>query len=102
MLKDLETRNLVVPVVGDFAGPKALKAVGGYLKAQGASVSAFYLSNVEDYLYGRWDVFCRNVASLPIDGSSTFIRTANRGGFGRGAGFVTSLGSMLDETRDCR
>jgi hypothetical protein len=102
VVKDLEERNLIMPVVGDFAGPKAIRTIGGYLKGQGATVSAFYLSNVEDYLYGRWDLFCRNVASLPIDASSTFIRTANRGGFGRGAGFVTSLGGMLDEVRDCR
>jgi hypothetical protein len=31
-LKDLETRNLVVPVVGNFGGPKALRAVGAYLR----------------------------------------------------------------------
>ena len=27
-LKDLETRNMVVPIVGDFGGPKAIRAVG--------------------------------------------------------------------------
>ena len=37
-LKDLESRNLVVPVVGDFGGPKAIRAIGTYLKAQGATV----------------------------------------------------------------
>ena len=31
ILKKLEERNLLVPVVGDFAGPKALRAVGKYL-----------------------------------------------------------------------
>ena len=37
-LKDLETRNLVVPVVGNFAGPKAIRAVGQILKeAKGRS-----------------------------------------------------------------
>jgi len=101
-LRDLQTKNLVVPVVGDFAGPKAIRSIGSYLRAQSATVSAFYLSNVEDYLYGRWDVFCRNVSALPLDNASTFIRTANPGGFGRGGGFVTTLGAMLDETRDCR
>src|SRR6185503_19098095 len=49
-VKDLETRNLIIPVVGNFAGPKALRAVGAYLKQQGATVSAFYVSNVEQYL----------------------------------------------------
>jgi hypothetical protein len=79
-LKDLQSRNLVVPVVGDFGGPKAIRAVGQYLKARGGTVGAFYLSNVEQYLYqdGKWDAFCRNVATLPLDQSSTFIRIAER------------------------
>jgi hypothetical protein len=103
-LKDLETRNMVVPVVGDFAGPKAIRAIGTYLKTQSAVVSAFYLSNVEQYLYqdGKWDTFCRNVATLPLDASSTFIRSTNAGRFGRGGGFVSSLGPMLEESRACR
>jgi len=103
-LKDLESRNMVIPVVGDFAGPKALRVIGAYLKSQGAVVNAFYLSNVEQYLYqdGRWNVFCRNVATLPLDPSSTFIRSTNAGGFGRGGGFVSSLGPMLEEVSSCR
>ena len=32
VMKDLETRNLLVPVVGDFGGPKAIRTVGAYLK----------------------------------------------------------------------
>ena len=103
-LKDLETRNLVVPVVGDFGGPKAIRAIGTYLKAHGATVSTFYLSNVEQYLYqdGKWDAFCRSVAMLPLDPASTFIRSTNGGGgYGRGGGFVSSLGAMSAETRGC-
>ena len=50
VLKNLETRNLLVPVVGNFGGPKAIRAVGKYLRDNGAMVSAFYLSNVEQYL----------------------------------------------------
>jgi hypothetical protein len=103
-LKDLESRNLVVPVVGDFGGPKAIRAIATYLKARGGMVAAFYLSNVEQYLYqdGKWDAFCRNVATLPLDTSSTFIRSASgRGGFGRGVGFVSSLGAMQAEVRGC-
>ena len=103
-LKDLESRNLVVPVVGDFGGPKAIRAVGAYLKRQGALVSAFYLSNVEQYLVqdGKWDAFCRNVATLPLDGASTFIRSASgAGGGGRGGGFISSLGAMAPEVRAC-
>ena len=104
-LKDLQARNLVVPVVGDFGGPKAIRAIGQYLKAHGGTVGAFYLSNVEQYLHqdGKWDAFCRNVATLPLDQSSTFIRSQNGGGFGgRGGGFINSLGSIQAETRTCR
>jgi len=105
-LKDLESRNLVVPVVGDFGGPTAIRAVAAYLKAQGATVGAFYLSNVEQYLYqdGKWNGFCRNVAALPLDRSSTFIRSASGGGGfggGRGGGFVSSLGPMAAEVASC-
>ncbi len=90
-MKDFETRNLLVPVVGDFAGPKAIRAVGKYLKEHDAVVSAFYLSNVEQYLNraGTEDVFLCNVAQLPLDDTSTFIYTgAGRtgGGFGGGRG----------------
>ena len=34
-MKDLESRNLLVPVVGNFGGPKAIRAVGRYLKDRG-------------------------------------------------------------------
>lgn len=99
LLKTLESENLVIPVVGDFGGPKALRTVGVYLKAHGAMVSAFYLSNVEQYLYqeGKWSAFCASVATLPLDASSTFIRSSG-GGFG---GFVSRLGAMAAEVRHC-
>jgi len=103
-LKDLQSRNLVVPVVGDFSGPKALRAVATYLKSRSATVGAFYLSNVEQYLTPSsvWNAFCANVATMPLDGSSTFIRSSSGGGGGRGVGFVNSLDAMVAETRTCR
>ena len=102
-VKDLQSRNLVVPVVGNFAGPKAIRAIGQYLKARRATVSAFYLSNVEQYLAqdGIWNAFCQNVATLPLDPSSTFIRSQSGGGGGRGGGFINTLGAMADEVRAC-
>jgi hypothetical protein len=100
-LKDLEERNLVVPVVGNFGGPKALRAVGKYVRDRGATVTAFYLSNVEQYLQqdGLWMTFCANVASMPLDASSTFIRSASSGGGGRGGGLMNYLASMQEETK---
>jgi len=104
-LKELETKNLLVPVVGDFGGSKALREVGKYLKSIDAMVSAFYLSNVEQYLSqdGKTGAFLANVATLPIDQSSTFIRSGGFGfpGGGRrgGSGLNSDLGSMFTEVQ---
>jgi hypothetical protein len=106
VLKDLETRNMLIPVVGDFGGDKAVRAVGKYLKSVDATVSAFYLSNVEQYLVmdNKWDQFCGNAASLPLDDSSMFIRTGNGGPYNAGfGGGVTnsSIAKMLPELKPC-
>lgn len=87
-LKNLESKNLLVPVVGNFGGPKAIRSVGQYLRERGGIVSAFYLSNVEQYLSqdGLWYSFCGNFAALPLDESSTFIYSQSGGGGGRGGG----------------
>ena len=102
-MKDLEARNLVVPVVGDFVGPKALRAVGSYLRDRGTTVSAFYLSNVEMYLEREmtWGSFCRNVAALPLDASSVFIRSAFDGRYGRGFGLNSDLGPLRSHVDRC-
>jgi hypothetical protein len=86
-LKDMETNNLLVPLVGDFAGPKAIRSVGTYLKEHHAIVTAFYLSNVEQYLFQQeddWRKFYTNVGTLPTDSTSTFIRSVfnNMGYYG--------------------
>ena len=92
VLRDLEGRNLVVPLTGDFGGTRAIRAVGRYLKDHNATVTAFYLSNVERYLFqsngnqnGGWTNFYDNVATLPLDASSTFIRSGGNGGPGGAA-----------------
>jgi len=97
-LKELERKNLVVPVVGNFSGPKALRAVGAYLKSRQATVTAFYLSNVEQYLQrgGTWMAFCTNVASMPLDENSLFIRPSGRGAMGTvQIRFVTRAGTAV-------
>jgi hypothetical protein len=105
-LKDLETRNMVVPVVGDFGGPKAIRAVARYLKSIDAMVSAFYVSNVEQFLVqdGKWDTFCASSSALPLDDTSTFIRTGRGGPYAvAGGGGVqnSSTGNMLTEFKGC-
>jgi hypothetical protein len=104
VVKDLEARNLLVPVVGNFGGPKAIRDVAQYLRDHNAVVSAFYLSNVEMYLNQQnlWEKFCRNVATLPLDEHSTFIRSARGGGYGRGIGLNLTLGPIANEVKDCQ
>ena len=93
IVKALHEKNLIVPITGDFGGPKALRAIGAYLHQQGAVVSAFYLSNVEQYLFqdGKGRAFYDNVATLPLDDKSVFIRPYS---LRRGGGAVQSLCPM--------
>ena len=75
--RSLEERNLVVPVVGDLAGPRAVRGIGQYLKAHHEAISAVYASNVEQYLFrgGTFDRWAANVAQLPRDRRSAIIRS---------------------------
>jgi hypothetical protein len=100
IVKALETKNLIVPLVGDFAGPKALRAVGSYIKERGETVMAFYLSNVEDYLTGGlWQTFCNNVSTLPLTETSTFIYGARAQG-GGGGGLASWYRPMQKDVKD--
>lgn len=101
-VKSLQSRNLVVPVVANLAGATALRAVGDWVRARGAIVKTYYLSNVEQYLTqdGIWQPFCANVATLPLDQTSTFIRSTQGGN--RGRGLMNELGEMQRETQGCR
>jgi hypothetical protein len=79
--KAYHERNLIVPVVGNFAGPTALRAIGEAIRSRGLVLRAFYLSNVEQYLFsgtmktGQAPAFYRNVATLPHHADSVFIRS---------------------------
>ena len=76
-LKNFQADNRLIPIVGDFAGPHAFKAVSGFLRANGLRLSVFYTSNVEFYLFGRstWVRYVANLRSLPIADDSVFIRS---------------------------
>lgn len=76
LVRGMHRKNLIIPVVGDFGGSKAIAAVGEYLRKNGLTVTAFYTSNVEQYLYGSntFTAFAGNVKKLPINDKSLFIR----------------------------
>jgi hypothetical protein len=81
-VRNLHRQNRIIPVVGDFAGPKALASVGEYLRKNGYIVRAFYTSNVEQFLFqnGIFRAFVENVRKLPIDADSVFIRAISSRG----------------------
>ena len=109
-VRDMELHNMIIPLVGNFAGPKAVRAVGKYLKEHAAVVSVFYTSNVEQYLFQQaddWRKYYANVATLPLDAASTFIRSSHfafgtagqrRQQFG-GTNYVMLLCSMSELTK---
>ena len=76
-LKSLEERNLVIPATGDFGGLHALPEIAKYLAEIGESVSMFYTSNVEQYLWrdGTFFQFARSVSALPRTGRSVLVRS---------------------------
>jgi hypothetical protein len=75
-LRSMHKKNLIIPVVGDFSGGKALSAIGDYLRKNGLNVTSFYTSNVEQYLFDSavFDGFAKNIKKLPLDDKSVFIR----------------------------
>ena len=108
-LKTLETNNLLVPVVGNFGGPKAIRAVGRYVKDHGGTVSRSTCRMSSSTLIQDdiWDKFCANVATLPLDETSTFIFSGrgspngSRALFGRGRGLQTAMRPILHDVTSC-
>ena len=77
-VRSMEVRDRIVPIVGNVAGDKAVKAIGAYAREHALKVSAFYLSNVEQYLItrdGGFDEFAANVKTLPHDSTGVIIRS---------------------------
>jgi hypothetical protein len=74
VVKDLQARNVVVPVVGDFGGTRALRGIGEYVRQHRADVTAFYESNVEVYLNRQKKAaFCQSLTGLPYTSRTWFI-----------------------------
>jgi len=109
-LRRLHLDNRIVPVVGDFAGDRALRAVGGYLRDHGLVVRVFYTSNVEQYLFrgDGWRRFFANVATLPVDERSTFVRAFFNSGYRyqsqdrRSATLLGPIDALVTAVRDGR
>jgi hypothetical protein len=104
-IQELQRKNLIIPLVGDFAGPKTIRAIGRYLAQHDAVVSLFYTSNVEMYLFQQgddWMKFYENVSTLPLNSNSSFIRFAAGWGrrFGSGPNIFSGRSQMWSPILD--
>ena len=73
-IREMQQKNLIVPLVGDFTGAKAIRTVSQYVKDHGSTLSVFYISNVEDYIQPKWSDYLSNLAALPSDKATLLIR----------------------------
>jgi len=92
-VRSLEARDAVVPIVGNVSGPHAMRAIASAIAARGERVSAFYISNVESYLFrdGMYITFAENLRHLPHDRRTVMIRSI----FG-GASSVSEVAPLED------
>ncbi len=76
-VKSLQAKDRVIPVVGDLSGPSALAAIGRALGSRRELVSAFYVSNVEFYLFreGTFARFIANLGRVPHQKNGVLIRS---------------------------
>jgi hypothetical protein len=99
-LKGLHQKDLIVPVVGDVSGPKAVAAIAKMLAGRGERLSAFYVSNVEFYLFGdgRFSRYLENLTRVPHVSNAVLIRSAF-GPYASGTGteYSSSHVQSLDE-----
>ncbi|OFW41701.1 MAG: hypothetical protein A3J28_06750 [Acidobacteria bacterium RIFCSPLOWO2_12_FULL_60_22] len=80
-VRALQGRDGVIPVVGDLGGTHALAAIGHWMAERKEPLSAFYVSNVENYLFrdGGFGRYMENLNRLPHTDRSVMIRSV----FGR-------------------
>jgi hypothetical protein len=76
-VKSLQAQDRIIPVVGDLSGPSALAAIGHALGVRRELLSAFYVSNVEFYLFreGSFPRFVANLGRVPHHRNSVLIRS---------------------------
>lgn len=110
-VRSLQERDLIVPVVGDVSGSQAMRAIAADMKARGLPLSAFYISNVEYYLFqnGSFARYAENLQRFPRDEHSTVIRSVFPSGGSRSlpqslpnyysTSIIQPFGEMLDDLK---
>ena len=76
-VKELQRRNLIIPVVGDLGGTRAVQRIGSVLRDRELSLSVLYASNAEDYVLrdGKFAQYVANVNALPRSARSVIVRS---------------------------
>jgi len=76
-VRSIEGRDRVIPVVGDLGGTHAVAAIGRWMKEHDERLSAFYVSNVENYLFrdGAFGRYMENLNRLPHNERSVIVRS---------------------------
>ncbi|MBL0937908.1 MAG: hypothetical protein IBJ03_03375 [Gemmatimonadaceae bacterium] len=77
IVQSMQRRNVIIPLVGDLAGPTVLPKLAPWLKEQQLAMSVMYTSNVEDYLlrYGTFRDFVKSTRALPRMPNAVIIRS---------------------------
>ena len=80
-VRSLQSRHLIIPVVGDLSGPSAMSSIARAISSRNDRLTAFYASNVEFYLFGQgtFPRFVTNLKQIPRATGSVIIRSV----FGR-------------------
>ncbi len=76
-IRDLQMKNRIIPVTGDVSKQHALRSIGDFIRQHGLTLSAYYVSNFEEYVikrYRDWEGWIANVRNIPIDDKSVIIR----------------------------
>jgi hypothetical protein len=97
-VKSLQSRDRVIPVVGNLSGTKALAGIGRVMTERGEPLSAFYASNVEFYLdrEGSYPRFIGNLSHMPHTSRAVIIRSIFNRGMG-GSMFVQPVDELLSQ-----
>jgi hypothetical protein len=76
-VRAMETRDAVIPVVGNLGGDHAVAAIGKWMADHNERLSAFYVSNVENYLFrdGLFQPYMANMKQLPHSSRAVVIRS---------------------------
>ncbi|WP_435015774.1 hypothetical protein TA3x_003326 [Tundrisphaera sp. TA3] len=79
-VRERQMGDRILPVVGDFAGPKALGAIGALLARAGRKVAVAYVSDVEFFLLrsGKFPAYVANLGRLPWADGAVIVRTSTR------------------------